>query len=102
MNMTESEINEAVTNVLTQFGELVRYAQGDGDNKRKTIGAITIQFHDDGNYSHAYAGVFQKAATMGAIFDCLLNFRESLQTQEVSEGLTGLFEMLSLSDKDIN
>jgi hypothetical protein len=102
MKMTQREIDEALTAVLTQYGELVRIAQGSKERPRKTIGSITIQFHDDGQYSFAYAGVFQKATTMGALFDCLLNFREQIYSDEAAEQISGLIESLTLDPKDVN
>lgn len=102
MNMTEQEIRDAVTNVLTQYGELVRHAQGTSEDKRRTVGAVTIQFHDDGNYSFSFAGVFQKAGTIGALFDCILTLRESINAQQAAENLAGLFEVIGLDKKDVN
>ena len=102
MKMTEREIDEALTNVLKQYGELVRLAQGTKELPRKTIGSITIQFFDDGQYGFAYAGVFQKATTMGALFDCLLSFRESIYSNEAHQEISGLIESLMLDPKDVN
>jgi len=102
LKMTDRQIAESVQDVLRHFGELVLHAQGTSENKRKTIGAVTIQFHDDGTYSYAFGGTFQKATTLGAIFDTMLTLREAMLTQETGEQLGAFIESLSLRPNDVN
>ena len=102
MKMTDEEVRNAVTNVLEQYGELIRIARGTQASDRQTVGAVTVMFHDDGNYSFAFAGVFQKAMALGALADCQLSLREQINAQQAADNLAGLFEAAMLDPSDIN
>ena len=102
MNMTDQEVDHAVIKVLEQYGQLINVAQGTQEDPKKTVGAITIAFHSDGQHTFAFAGVFQRATALGALLDCLLTLRESIQSQQVSENLNAFVEMLGLQPGDIN
>lgn len=102
MKMTQKEIAEATTSVLTLYGNLVNQVQGTEESARKTVGAICIQFHDDGQYSYAFGGSFQKATSLGAIFDVLLSLRENIQSQQLTEEMGAFVEMLQLAPTQVN
>lgn len=102
LSMTDSEIAKAVTDVLKHFGEMVILAQGTQKDKRKTIGAITVQFHDDGQYSYAFGGAFQRGTALGALLDATLTLREAMAAQETGEQMAAFIESLSLQPKDVN
>lgn len=102
MNMTEKQIAESVTSVLEHFGKLINSAQGTQQDSRKTIGVITIQFHDDGQNSFAFGGSFQKHGALGALLDVTLTLRENIHAQQAGAEIDAFVEMLNLSPNDVN
>jgi len=101
MQMTDKQITDAVTDVLTHYGQLIRTVSGTQENPRKTTGAITVQFHDDGQYSIALGGCFQKATALGAMFDAMLTLREQMAAQTGQE-MAAYIEALSLDKTEFN
>lgn len=100
-NLTVEEKAEALTGVLQHFGKLVLHAQGDA-GKNPMQGAVTITFHQDGQYALGYVGQLDKARTIGALTDATLSFREMVASKELSEQMLGLFESLTIPDEQKN
>jgi hypothetical protein len=98
MEMTVEEQRDATVSVLEHLGKLVQDAQ----NENPTIGAVTLSFHNNGQFSIGFVGSLDKALTMGALLDTLLSFREMAASKEVGEHMTALVESLMIADKDKN
>jgi hypothetical protein len=93
--LTVEEKAEALTGVLHHFGKLIEHAQGANPMQ----GAVTLTFHQDGQYSLGYVGQLDKARTIGALTDATLSFREMVASKELSEQMLGLFESLTIPDE---
>jgi len=98
MNMTVDERAAALTGVLEHFGKLVQHAQGED----AAIGAVTVVFHESGQSSIGYVGQLDKQATIGALTDAMLSFREIVASKEVSEQMLGLLQSQTIPDSRKN
>lgn len=100
--LTEDQILNAITDILTHYGKLVTQAQGTQENPRRIIGTVSVQFYDDGQYGYSFAGFLSKGVTLGALTDVQLTFRDMLMAQEVQEHVQGMFEASKLRPEEVN
>ncbi len=100
--LTDKETRQAVTDVLTQLGEIVLAAPGTKNNPSPVVGVVTVTFHRDGNYDLCFAGQLMKGLTLGALEDLKLHFYTTVEAISYQNRVDAMVEASQIPDKDKN
>lgn len=101
-NLTEKEKARALTGVLELLAVSINTAQGDRDDKRKTVGCLVIEFKEDGDYACNQAGVLNKGMVLGALVDSLISYREQSNVRQAGEFFDAMLQSATIDDEDLN
>ena len=66
------------------------------------IGVITLTFHESGATNLGFVGSLERAATIGALVDAALSFREMVDSKALQNEMVGLFESMTIPDNEKN
>ena len=102
IKFTPDQIKQAVEDVKQHLKNTQHAADGSDETPRKTIGVVTVQMYDDGQYGYGFSGLLSKGLTIGAMSDATLSFRELITSYEHAEIMQGVFAASMLKPNDIN